>query len=98
MGIIVLIIVGSAMGWLISVATGLEAFRNVLANMVFGTAGAAFTAFATNRPFGGGNVVHGEFSAPVLGVAFLGAIAALAIVHFIRPANSGRGTHSLRRD
>lgn len=98
MGIIVLIVVGSAMGWLISVATGSEAFRNVLANMVLGTAGAALTVFATNQPFGGGDVVHGEFSAPVLGVAFLGAIAALAIVNFLWPVNPGQGTHSLRRD
>jgi uncharacterized membrane protein YeaQ/YmgE (transglycosylase-associated protein family) len=98
MGIIVLIIVGSAMGWLASVATRSEALRSVVANMVFGTVGSAIAVFAINGPFGGGDVVDGEFSAEVLGVAFVGAIAALAIVHAFRSPNSGQGTHSLRRD
>lgn len=86
------------MGWLVSVATGSEAFRRVLANMALGTAGAALTVFATNQPFGGGDFIHGEFSAPSVGAAFLGAIAALAIANILRPADTGRKSDPFRRD
>ena len=72
------------MGWLGSIISGKDSREMVMANMAAGTAGAALAVMIANPLIGGGNIAQAQYSAGVMAASFLGAIALVAIVNFVR--------------
>lgn len=56
----------------------------VMANMATGIAGAALAVLVANPLIGGGNIAQAQYSAGVMTASFLGAMALIAIVNFVR--------------
>lgn len=98
MGILVLIVIGSAMGGLVSVMTSAESHGRILGNMVAGIGGAFFGVLLVNPYLGGGDFLRGEYTLPAIIAAFGGAIALLWLMAMLRSDRPGSGTVSSERD
>lgn len=92
MGILVLIVIGSAMGGLASVMTSAESHGDILGNMVAGIGGAFFALLLVNPYFGGGDFLRGEYTLLSIIAAFGGAIALLWLMAMLRSDRSRSGT------
>lgn len=98
MGILVLIVIGSAMGGLVSVMTAAESHGRILGNMVAGIGGAFFAVLLTNPYLGGGDFLRGEYTLFSIIAAFGGATALLGLTVMLRSDRSGSGTVSPEGD
>lgn len=79
MGLLILLLVGAAVGWLASVVTRIEDSRGILFYAGAGIAGALLAGVLTN----GGSVLLG-LGALALLAAFLGAAAGAAALYYFR--------------
>lgn len=98
MGILVLIVIGSAMGGLASVMTASETYGRILGNIVAGIGGAFFAVLLVNPYLGGGDFLRGEYTLLSIVAAFGGAIALLWLAAMLRSDRSGSGTVSPEGD
>lgn len=74
------VLVGAAMGWLVSLVTGTAPVQIRLLNMVVGVVGAFLAALILTPLFGVGLPEEGTFSVPALVVALFGAMGLLLML------------------
>jgi len=98
MGILVLIVIGSSMGGLVSVMTASDTIVRVLGNIMAGIGGAFVAVLLVNPYLGGGDFLRGEYTLHSILAAFGGAIAMLWLAVMLRSSNSGSGTVSPEGD
>ncbi len=82
MGWIIAVIVGGIAGWLASKVMNRDADMGIMWNVVVGCVGSVIGNLVANR-FGIGGSVQ-EFSVTGLIIAFVGAIALLAVVNLVK--------------
>lgn len=79
MGFLILVVVGSILGWLASIITRVEDRQGILLNCVIGCIGAVAIGMLTNK----GSILLG-ISGQSLLAAFLGTAVLLGLAYFIR--------------
>ncbi len=84
MGLIFLILLGIAMGWLATIILQTGEKSTLLVNAASGIAGALLAGTVINPLIGIGNVLHGGHSAIGLLVSLGGAIVLLVAVNLLR--------------
>lgn len=84
MNIIIWLVIGGLIGWAASVVMKTDARQGILLNVVVGVLGAVLGGLFLSPLFGVATINQNNFSLPSLFVSFLGAVALLAIVNFIR--------------
>lgn len=84
MGLIFLLVLGMAMGWLATIILQTGEKLALLVNVASGIAGALLAGTIINPLIGMGNVLHGGHSAKALLVSLGGAIAVLVAVNLLR--------------
>jgi uncharacterized membrane protein YeaQ/YmgE (transglycosylase-associated protein family) len=82
MNILIWLAVGGLIGW--AASTVMRTPESILLNVVVGIVGAALGGWFLSPLMGVSTISQSNFSAPSLLVAFLGAIALLAIVNLVR--------------
>jgi uncharacterized membrane protein YeaQ/YmgE (transglycosylase-associated protein family) len=82
MDIIIWVVVGGVIGWAASAVMRRQ--EGLLLNVVVGIVGAALGGWFLSPLVGVSTINQSNFSAASLVVSFLGAIALLAIVNFVR--------------
>ena len=79
MGLIILILVGALLGWLATIALRIETGREILRNVLAGTAGSLIVGFATSD-----GMLLGSIRATSLLYALIGAIIFISLYNFAR--------------
>lgn len=82
--LILLVTIGSILGWLASIVTRSESHRDILHNIAIGIGGALAAGVLINPLVRGGNILNGNFDVTALAVSILGAVLLLAMTNLIR--------------
>ncbi|MBS0475261.1 MAG: GlsB/YeaQ/YmgE family stress response membrane protein [Proteobacteria bacterium] len=81
MGIVALLIVGGALGWLTSLVTFTDRRQGIARNLVVGIIGAVAAGFLVTPLIGGAPFASGSFDTMALIASFIGASILLALVN-----------------
>lgn len=84
MGVIFLVVVGGALGWLASVTLDEDDQSGTLRNIAVGIAGAFFAGLIPNPLLGGGNLLTGSYRVGALLISLLGSVSLLVVVNLLR--------------
>ena len=84
MGLIILLVVGSLIGWLASIAMRTDAQQGIFLNIVVGIVGAMVAGLLLSPLLGMAPITSGNYSIGSLFVSFLGAVVLLAVVNLFR--------------
>ena len=83
MGLLIVLVVGGALGWLAGVASR-SAGSGVALNIILGIIGAVLGAFFLGPLLGGGNLLDAIIDPMTAVVALVGAVVLLGAVHLLR--------------
>lgn len=84
MGVVFLVVVGGALGWLTAIIMRTEDARGIGRNIAAGIGGASVTGLVVGPLLGLGHVLDGRHSIAVLLTALAGAIVLLLAVNLVR--------------
>jgi uncharacterized membrane protein YeaQ/YmgE (transglycosylase-associated protein family) len=84
MGLLFLLLLGMAMGWLATIILQTGEKSTLLVNVVSGVGGALIAGSVINPLIGMGNVLQGGYSAEALLASLAGAIVLLVAVNLLR--------------
>lgn len=84
MGVVFLVVVGGAFGWLAAIVMRTEDTRGILLNVAAGIGGALVTGFLVAPLLGLGHILDGRHSIAGLLTALAGAIVLLLAVNLLR--------------
>ncbi|MBB4619950.1 GlsB/YeaQ/YmgE family stress response membrane protein [Sphingomonas abaci] len=84
MGLIILLIVGGAIGWVASLIMRTDGQQGIVLNIVVGIVGALLAGFVVTPLIGGAPITSGVISLQSIIVSLVGAIVLLAIINLFR--------------
>lgn len=84
MSLIILLIVGGAIGWVASLIMRTDGQQGIVLNIVVGIVGALLAGFVVTPLIGGAPITSGVISLQSIIVSLVGAIVLLAIINLFR--------------
>ena len=84
MGFIVAVAIGGILGWIASLLTRSDARGGTPRSVILGILGALLGTFILGPVFGGGNILESKLATETIVIAFVGAVALLALLTFFR--------------
>lgn len=84
MGLVLLVVVGAALGWLAAIIMRTESTRGILLNIGAGVAGALLAGLIVSPLLGRGGLLEGNYSADLLLISLFGSVFVLLMLNLMR--------------
>lgn len=84
MALVLLVVVGAALGWLAAIVMRTESTRGIVLNVLAGIGGALIAGLIVSPLLGRGGLLEGPYSADLLLISLVGSVIVLLMVNLVR--------------
>lgn len=84
MALVLLVVVGAALGWLAAIVRRTESTQGILLNIIAGIGGALIAGLVVSPLLGRGGLLQGPYSADTLLISLVGSVIVLLTVNLVR--------------